>query len=138
MKQTLGVDGGQGRAFREQPGQHGCDVGSGEAAAGHFFASATEPGHIEILAAGGELDKVAQPTKEEFRLIALSKIHSNNRWEMPGPFTLHEVLVIAGRNDVAALDVSLVDPILVEQHLVLARTTEAAVQDMVAALDGLA
>src|SRR5687768_140247 len=57
---------------------------------------------------------------------------------MAGPLTFHEIVIVACRHDMAAFHIGLVDPVLILQHLVLPAATEAAVQNVVAALECLA
>ena len=50
---------------------------------------------------------------------------------MTGPFASHEVLVVAGSDNVTAQNIGLINPIFVEQDLIFAPATKTAVQNMV-------
>src|SRR5256885_985446 len=108
-----------------------------ETAPGHFLAAAPGPGHFDILPAGRELDQLAQTAIERFRLRTFGEVHREDSREMPRPFTFHEIFVIAGSDNVTSLNVSLINPIFIKQHLVLAAATEAAVNNMVTAFERL-
>jgi len=46
---------------------------------------------------------------------------------MPRPLAFHEILIVAGRDDVAPLEVGFVNPILVLQDVVFAATAKTAI-----------
>src|SRR5262245_44633219 len=56
---------------------------------------------------------------------------------MAGPFAPGKITVIAGGHNMTPPDVSLIDPILVEQNLIFPPAPKAAVQHMVTAIQGL-
>src|SRR5437660_2974955 len=92
----------------------------GETASGHLLATAAEPCHFDILPTRAKLNQLTEAAIKQLGLRTLRKIDRNNRWKMAGPFAFHEVLVVARRNNMPALHVCFIDPILIEQHLVFA------------------
>src|SRR5438445_1190824 len=108
-----------------------------EAAAGDFLAAASDPCDFDILAACGKLDQLAEAAVKPLGLRTIGEVHRNDRGEMARPFALHKILIVARGDDVPAEDISFIDPIFVEQDLVFAATAETAIEDMIAAFEGL-
>src|SRR6266704_2711514 len=110
----------------------------GETAARHFLVASSDPGHPDVLAAGGEFHELTEAAEKNFGLGATGKIDGDDTGKMAGPFAFEEIFVVAGGDDMAAESVGFIYPIFVKQHLVFASAAEAAVQDMVAAFERLA
>lgn len=123
---------------------------SGEAAASDFLDCAGEPCDYDVLAGRNEFDEITGTEVETLRRHDLaapgdisarrnacptSKIDGNDGWEMAWPFPFHEILVVAGGDNVASAKISFINPILVVQDMVFAATTEAAIEDVVAAFE---
>jgi hypothetical protein len=138
MQKRFCLKGREGRPTGKQACQEGADMRSGETAAGNFLAPATGPGDFDVLAASGEFDQLAEAAKEQFSIRAAGKTNCGDTRKMTRPFAFQKILVVAGSDDVPAEIVSLIDPILVKEHLVVAVATKAAVQNVVASLKGLA
>lgn len=109
----------------------------GETAAGHFLSPAAGPCDFDVLAARGEFDKLAKPAKESFRIGAAGESDCSDAGEMTGPLAFQKVFVITGRDDMATEIIAFINPIFVEQHLVVPSAAEAAIEDMIAALKRL-
>src|SRR5256885_10402438 len=102
-----------------------------EAAAGHFFPLPAAPGNVQIISACRKFNQLPRAIKQRFRIVRSSEIDRDDRWKMSRPFPFQEIVVITGGDNMAPLDVGLIDPILVLQHLVQAAAAEAAMKNMI-------
>src|SRR5262249_17583211 len=138
VEEGFGLDRGECGPAGEEAGEQAGKVRGGEAAARYFFSATAKPGDFEVLAAGGEFNHLAKPAEEGFRLIGAGKVDRNDGGEMAGPFTPEEILVVAGSDNMPAQEIGFVNPIFIEENLVFAAAAEAAVEDVVTALERLA
>src|SRR5262245_36016872 len=102
----------------------------GKAAAGDFLPPSLKPCHVDILAARCEFYQLSKPAKKDLRLGTSRRLHCDDRGKMTGPFAFQKIFVIARGDNMAAKRVSFVDPVFIQQYLVFAPATEAAVQDV--------
>src|SRR5438105_626178 len=109
----------------------------GETAAGHFLYSPVQPGHFDVLPARAKLDEITRTIIERLPIIDTGKVHSNNAGKVPRPFAFHEIDIVASGNNMPAPDVGFIDPIFVLQNMVFPATPEAAIEDMIAAIQSL-
>lgn len=86
------------------------------------------------MARGGPAFVKSTSARQAARRVG--EVDGNDGREMAGPFAFHEILVVAGRDDVAAAEVSFVDPIFIQQDVVFAGAAKAAIQDVIAAFEG--
>src|SRR5690348_5643372 len=98
----------------------------GKTAAGYFLSSAAGPCDFNVLAARGKFDKLAEPAIKILGIGAMGEADCGDTGKMTGPFPFQKVFIIAGCDDMAAEIVGFINPIFVEQHLVVSSTAEAA------------
>jgi len=141
----------KGRGAGNQSCEQACDIRCSEAAASDFLYRTGEPCNDYVLAGRDEFDEVAGSVEKfivarrEFPRAAgfrtaregarPTKIHRYDRRKMSRPFAFHEVLVVAGGDDVASAKIRFIYPILVVEHMIFATTTEAAVENVVSAFE---
>src|SRR5439155_4532594 len=87
--------------------------------------------HVQIISACRKFNQLPRAIKQRFRIVRSSEIDRDDRWKMSRPFPLQEIVVITGGDNMTPLDVGLIDPILVLQHLVQAAAAEAAMKNMI-------
>lgn len=136
LQQRFRVQRCQGRATRNQSRQQTSDVRRGETAARDFLYCTRKPRNHNVLPGRNKFDEVAWTIKKRRSISARrapAKVHRNNSRKMSRPLAFHEILVIAGRDDVASAQIRFIDPIFVMQHMIFATTTKAAVENVIPA-----
>ena len=122
----------------QEPGEQAGHVWCGKAAAGNLLGLALSPSHLEVLSLGQEFDQGSGSVVEGVGRGRPGEPDGDDGGEVTGPFAPGEIDVVTGGHDVALSEVGLIDPILVGQDMVFAGAAEAAMEDVVAAVEGLA
>src|SRR5256885_15433061 len=128
---------GQPRHLGDRASEQGAHNRSRKATSSHFFGSMIVPGQSYVHAARRELDEVTGLVEEGVIFIEASHVGSDNAGEITGPFRRGEVVVVTRGNDVNALKIGLVDPLLVLEDMFRQAAAETAIQNMIAAVDRL-
>src|SRR6186713_3068751 len=108
----------------------------GKTAAGDLFVRATQPSHSDVLAAGFKFHQMAVATANQLRRFSAREVHGDDRGEMPGPLAAGEIQIVARGHNVPPSNVGFVNPVLVEQYVVLAPAAETAIQNVISPLQG--
>src|SRR5262245_5701878 len=106
----------------------------GKAAAGDVLLRAARPRDGDVLSASFKLNEISRAAANRFRIVGPGKVYRDDSGKMSGPFALRKILVVARRDDVPAAQIGFVNPVFVKQNVVLAPATEAAIQNVIAAL----
>ena len=130
LQQRFGVEWRKGWTAGNQARQQAGHVWRGEAAASDFLYRARKPCDHDVLPGCDEFDEVAGAVEKARAISARGtpcKVYGDDGREMAGPFAFHEILIVAGGDDMASSKVGFVDPIFVVQHVIFAAATEAAI-----------
>lgn len=109
----------------------------GKTAASDLFLGATGPRNFHVLPQRGKLHKRTASVKERLGLLGAGETDGNDAGKMPRPFAPGKVMIVAGGDQVTTLDVGGVYPIFILQDVVRPPAAKAAVENVVATLDGL-
>lgn len=109
---------------------------SSKTASGYSLVGSVRPCDVDVFTPRGEFDQLSTLATELLGMLKAREVYCDDGRKMTWPFAFGEVLAVAGGNDVSPSHVSLVNPVLVEKHVVFTTAPEAAIENVVAAFNG--